>query len=99
MTLHENEVVTCTFYNSLQEGSILAKKYQDSDGDGSQQGAEPYLNGWEIFIDSNSDGSWTTGEPKQTTAGTDGGLAKGEAAFTNVTAGDYQVCEVLDKSE
>jgi hypothetical protein len=90
-TLKENEIVTCTFFDSLAAGSIRANKYHDHNGNGVDDGAgdEP-LSGWTLFIDSNEDGDHDGGEPSGVTD------ASGEVLFSDVIAGTYQVCEVLD---
>ena len=42
-------------------------KWNDIDGDGSRDAAEPGLSGWMIYLDTNTNGQWDSGEPSDTT--------------------------------
>ena len=87
--LDENEIITCTFTNELQQGTLKVTKYNDLNADGDHDAGEPVLSGWEFFID-DGDGIWESGidSPKQLTN------ADGEVIFS-LNAGTYSVCEVL----
>jgi YVTN family beta-propeller protein len=70
-------------------GEIHGRKWHDLDGDGQWSPGEPFLPGWEIYLDLNDNGQWDAGEPLEATD------AEGCYAFTGVPAGTYVVAEVL----
>ena len=81
---------TCVFHNTIQTGSILVTKYQDTNGDGSQAATgEPGLQNWSIFIDTDNSHTLNGTESAQTTN------ASGQTTFTGLTPGNYSICEVL----
>ena len=69
-------------------GEIRGYKWHDLDGDGVWDDGEPGLGGWQIYLDSNSNGQHDAGEPITTTDG------DGEYEFTGLAAGTYAVAEV-----
>jgi len=80
------ETVTCTFTNT-KRGSISGHKYNDTNGNGQLDPGETGLQNWSIFIDGNSNGTKDVGEAS-TLSDTDGIYS-----FTNLTPGNYSVCE------
>ncbi len=62
--------------------------WNDLDNDGVQDAGEPGLAGWEIYLDTNVNGQWDSGEPKVTTD------AGGNYSFTGLAAGNYVVAQV-----
>ena len=89
VTLHEGELVTCTFENSLMPGSIAALKYEDLNGNGQRDDGEPLLAGWDLFLDEGADGLPDDGETLVPTGDQDA------VTFPDLMPGDYDVCEVL----
>jgi hypothetical protein len=62
--------------------------WNDLDGDGVQEAGEPGLAGREVYLDSNVNGQWDSGEPKLTTD------VSGNYSFTGLAAGSYVVAQV-----
>ena len=69
-------------------GSIAGKEYLDVTGNGLTNDDTP-LSGVKVFIDTNNNGAWNTGEPSTTS------LADGSYAFADLVAGTYRVREVV----
>jgi CSLREA domain-containing protein len=69
-------------------GSITGKDYFDVTGNGLTSDDTP-LAGVKVYIDTNNDGSWTSGEPYATT------LSDGSFSLTGLAAGTYTVREVV----
>ena len=68
-------------------GSISGTKYLDVTGNGLTPDDTP-MSGVKIYLDTNNDGSWESGEPYQITG------ASGTYSFTGLNAGTYVVREV-----
>jgi len=81
----------CQITNT-QSYDIHGYKWEDVNGNGSNE-TEPMLSGWEIFIDKNANQTWDTDEPKTTTSNDSAHL--GWYWFEDLTAGTYDICEVL----
>lgn len=78
------ETITCTFTNTLRNGILLVRKYNDIDGNGVFDGADTGLNDWEINVYSGG-GLYGSGL-------TD---IDGYVQWNAVAPGAYQVCETL----
>ena len=72
----------------VQQGSISGLKFNDGNGDGTQDAEETGLSGWQIFLDANGNNSLDSGE---TTVTTDN---SGNYSFNNLNPGTYNVREV-----
>ncbi|WP_369293230.1 beta strand repeat-containing protein [Microcoleus sp. herbarium8] len=70
-------------------GSITGIKFNDIDGNLTQDPGEPGVAGVTVFLDTNNDGILTTGETQVTTG------ANGSFTFPNLPAGTYNVREVV----
>lgn len=84
--------ILCTFTNKLEKGDLKARKYHDTNGNGSRNSGESYLNGWTIELRQGENVVAST-----TTSGSGGNA--GWARFQDIPVGDYQVCEVMSQSE
>ena len=73
---------------SAAGGSISGKESFDVTGNGASADDTP-LAGVKVYLDTNNNGSWNTGEPFATT------VADGSYALTGLTAGTYLVREVV----
>jgi phage terminase small subunit len=73
---------------SAASTSISGKEYFDITGNGLTTDDTP-LAGVTVYLDTNNNGSWNTGEPFATT------LADGSYAMTSLAAGTYKVREVV----
>ncbi|EGK87700.1 DUF4347 domain-containing protein [Microcoleus vaginatus PCC 9802] len=80
---------TVNFGNSLQTGTITGLKFNDTNGNGTQDTGEIGIPGVTIFLDTNNNGTSDTGET-QVTTGTDGSYS-----FPNLQTGTYNVGEVV----
>ena len=69
-------------------GSISGKEYFDVTGNGLTADDTP-MAGVKVYLDTNNNGTWNTGEPFTTT------LADGSYTFTGLAAGTYKVREVV----
>ncbi len=69
-------------------GSIAGKDYLDVTGNGLTADDTP-LPGVKVYLDTNNNGAWNSGEPAATT------LADGSYAFADLVAGTYKVREVV----
>ena len=76
-------------FGNFQLGQINGTKFQDTNGDGSQQAGEPGLAGVTLFLDTNGNGVLDAGEQTATTD------INGNYVFTNIGAGTYNVREVV----
>ncbi|MEG4504951.1 SdrD B-like domain-containing protein, partial [Microcoleus sp. F6_B4] len=72
----------------VQQGSINGLKFNDGNGNGTQESEETGLSGWQIFLDANGNNSLDSGE---TTVTTDN---SGNYSFNNLNPGTYNVREV-----
>jgi len=88
VTLSSGQVLTGQDFGNTQKATISGLKWYDADGDGFVDGTEARLSGWEIYLDTNNNGVWNTGEPKTTTR------SDGCYRFINLTPGTYRVREV-----
>ena len=70
-------------------------KFHDKNANTTKGSDEPFLNGWEIFIDRDGSGTYTPGDIKQATAGVVGGVDQGTTTFSGLPTDTYSVCEVL----
>ncbi|RUR72640.1 hypothetical protein DSM107007_56740 [Nostoc sp. PCC 7120 = FACHB-418] len=70
------------------DAEIRGMKWNDIDGDGVKDTGEPGLQGWTIYLDSNTNGQLDNGEISTTTD------ANGNYQFTNLRPGVYTVAEV-----
>jgi RHS repeat-associated protein len=73
----------------LGQGSIEGVNFEDLDGNGVRDEAEPGLSGWTVYLDANDNGMLDDGE-RSTVTDTDGAYA-----FPNLGPGTYVVAEVL----
>jgi hypothetical protein len=73
----------------VANASISGTVYNDADGSGTLTGGEAGLGGVTVFIDSNDNGSFDTGEPTTTSSSAAG--TPGQYSFTGLTAGTYKV--------
>lgn len=74
---------------STTDGRICGSKWNDLNGDGVPDAAEPSLANWRIYLDLNQNGRWDTGEPFQLTDAT------GSFEFTGLAVGSYTVAEEM----
>ena len=72
----------------VQQSSISGLKFNDGNGNGTQDAGETGLSGWQIFLDANGNNSLDSGE---TTVTTDN---SGNYSFNNLNAGTYNVREL-----
>lgn len=72
---------------NFQIASIAGRKFNDVNGNGVDN-SDPGIAGWEVFLDTNGNNTWDTGEVKTTTD------SSGSYAFTNLAPGTYTVREV-----
>ncbi|HZQ27786.1 MAG TPA: SdrD B-like domain-containing protein, partial [Acidimicrobiales bacterium] len=75
-------------FGTFQLVTIDGSVFNDANGDAAQQSGDAGLGGWTVFIDDDSNGSPSLGEPTTTTAG------DGTYSFTDVPPGTYKVREV-----
>ncbi|MFA5867019.1 MAG: SdrD B-like domain-containing protein [Actinomycetota bacterium] len=71
-------------------GTISGHIRQDTNTDGTYDAGEPGLENWRAFIDQNDNGTYDAGEP------TDLADASGYYEIGNLSAGTYEVYEVLE---
>lgn len=82
------ETITCTFTNT-KYGSITGRKYDDTNGDGTKNTGEPYLDGWTVYLfdeQMQQLSSVVTGN---------GSFEQGQYKFTGLLPGTYFTCEDL----
>lgn len=77
------------FGNVLQQGHLSGTAWQDTSRDGVRDASEPVIESRTIYIDSNTNGTFDTGEPSTVTD------AMGNYRFDALAAGTYVVREVL----
>ncbi|MGD9999060.1 MAG: SdrD B-like domain-containing protein, partial [Ilumatobacteraceae bacterium] len=82
--LDPGENIFCRFDNDRDTGDIRVLKYQDTNGDGDQDGGEGPLDGWDFVV--KHEGTVVAGP---TTTG-----ASGIVNFNNLPTATYEVCEV-----
>ncbi len=70
-------------------GQIRGTVWDDIDGNGQRDAGEPGLAGWTVYLDIDQDGLLDTSEPAVITS------ADGTYTFSGLTAGTYDVREVL----
>ena len=81
---------TCTISISAPSpGSIRGTKWHDLDRNGRQNGSEPGLSGWRIYVDENDNGQRDSGEPSATTN------SSGDYRIDNLDPDTYVVREVM----
>ena len=79
---------SCLFRNRPEPVEQVVRKYNDKNGDGERQpDTEPLIDTWTFWLDLDRDGVQDALEPTRTTDG-------GEARFTLLPTGRYQICEV-----
>jgi len=74
---------------SPSDGQICGSKWNDLNGDGLLDVAEPLLAGWKIYLDLNHNGQLDAGEPSQLTD------TSGSFLFTGLAIGSYVVAEEM----
>jgi hypothetical protein len=65
--------------------TVIGRWFLDSNGSGSQDGGEPGLSGWTVYVDLNGDGVREAGEPAATTD------ANGDYTIPGVRPGSYDL--------
>ncbi len=88
VTVTSNGSASRTFVNWQKSGTITGMKFNDMNGNGVKDSGDNGLQNWEIYIDSNGNGSWDSAEPKVVTD------VNGNYTFTNLTPGTYKVREI-----
>jgi hypothetical protein len=88
LTLSTGQAVTGQDFGNTQTATISGLKWNDADGDGFIDGTEQRLSGWEIYLDTNNNGVWNSGEPKTATR------SDGWYRFIGLAPGTYKVREV-----
>ncbi|CAN5205237.1 hypothetical protein BH11PLA2_BH11PLA2_18960 [soil metagenome] len=68
-------------------GSLAGTVWSDLDNNGLRGAGEPGITGWQVYLDLNTDGALTAGEPTMLTDGA------GAYAFTGLALGTYSVRE------
>lgn len=85
-------------YTIQRTGEIYGRKWDDVDGDGYWDPAEPGLAGVTMFLDLNNNYAWDVGEPTAITEaddlGTPGVDETGQYRFENLGPGTYSVAEI-----
>jgi hypothetical protein len=76
------QAVTGQNFADQQNASISGQMFNDLNGDGVREISEPVLSGWTIYIDTNNDGTFDTGDVQVT------GGSNGVYTFSNLVAGD-----------
>ena len=82
VTVTYQQAVTGQNFADQQNASISGLMFNDLNGDGVREISEPILSGWTIYIDTNNDGTFDTGDV-QVTSG-----SNGVYSFPNLVAGD-----------
>jgi tRNA A37 threonylcarbamoyltransferase TsaD len=77
------------FHNIPILGTKAGTKFEDHNGNGIRDLADQGLSGWTIFVDYNSDGHLTAGEPSAVTD------ANGDYTILNINVGTWRIREVL----
>ena len=80
-------------YNYGERGTIypnmiFGTKFDDANGNGVQDGGEPGLAEWTIYVDENNSGGWDTGEQMAVTD------PAGEYVLTGLTTGSHTIAEI-----
>lgn len=76
-------------FGNQRLGGIQVFKWEDLDGEGDPDVAEPPLAGWTVFLDANGNGLLDDGESSRQTE------ADGECLFLNLVPGSYVVAEEI----
>ncbi len=84
----DNEANALYDFGNFQNGSIKGVKWQDDNGNGTQDEDENGLADWTIFIDEDGDKVLDKGEMSQQT------VVGGNYTFSDLAPGTYRVCEV-----
>ncbi len=71
------------------DGKICGSKWNDLNGDGSPDAAEPWLANWKVYLDLDLNRQWDAGEPFRLTD------AAGSFEFTGLPVGSYTVAEEM----
>jgi hypothetical protein len=88
VALSAGQLVTGQDFGNTQTATISGLVWNDANGDGVQGSTEAPLSGWDVYLDSNNNGAWNSGEPR-TTTGPDGWYR-----FIGLTPGTYRVREL-----
>ncbi len=80
---------SCDIEVTPPSGTVYAAKYNDFNGNGTMDEGEPYMEGWDFFLDENDNGELDEGER---VASTD---TSGMATFENVPLGTYNLIEFM----
>ena len=88
VTLTAGQDATEIDFGNFALGTISGTVFNDLDGDAQQDGGDPGLEGWTVFLDQNQNGALDEGEPSTVTDGIGG------YAFTDLGPGTYRVREV-----
>ena len=82
-------VADIDFGNRVMQGQIRGTKWNDLDEDGVQDGGEPGLENWTIFLDENQNGQLETGETSTLTD------SSGNYSFLGLPDAPYTVAELI----
>ena len=89
-SVFQNGLNVIDFFNLIPvAGSISGTLWDDADGNGVRGSEETLLEGWQVYLDLNSNGLRETSEPSYTTT------ADGSYTFANVAYGTKTVREVV----
>ena len=88
LSLAAGETILVTYCDTKLSGTISGTKYLDVSGNG-LTGDDTPMSNVKIYLDTNNNGVWNTGEPSMLTA------ANGTYSFTGLSAGTYTVREVM----
>lgn len=91
-TLTSGQEITGLDFGNYESCSISGQKFHDLNGNGVREDGEPFLNGWTICIDTNSNNTCNMGEPNQTTSG------NGNFTFSNLQPGQEYCLAELQQS-
>ena len=82
---------TTVKFGNYQNVDQKVLKYHDLDASGGRNGSEPYLSGWEFYIEKGANETWDDGvdSAKKTTD------ANGAVTFSLKPGASYKICEVL----
>lgn len=83
-------VSSANFANRPQPATLRGTVYRDLNSNAARDAGEAGISGFQIYLDTNNDGSFTSGEPTTTTN------SNGDYVFTNITPlTTYRVREVV----
>jgi hypothetical protein len=86
VTLTEQNMSQGPDFFNYQPGSLTIYKYNDLNGNGARDEGETFLSGWEVFISAQH---YQYEGPERITD------SDGKFVFSNLIAGTYNVCEVM----